>query len=105
MLVKVLLLIVFFAVMIGIGVYTRKHATDVNGFVLGSRSAGPWITAFAYGTSYFFGSCICRICRTVWMEVWLGIYLDRDWECRAGESAGVGRAGAPYQGYEPASEV
>ena len=53
MLVKVLLLIVFFAVMIGIGVYTRKHATDVNGFVLGSRSAGPWITAFAYGTSYF----------------------------------------------------
>ena len=47
MLVKVLLLIVFFAVMIGIGVYTRKHATDVNGFVLGSRSAGPWITAFA----------------------------------------------------------
>ena len=53
MLVKVLLLIVFFSVMIGIGVYTRKHATDVNGFVLGSRSAGPWITAFAYGTSYF----------------------------------------------------
>ena len=30
MLVKVLLLIVFFSVMIGIGVYTRKHATDVN---------------------------------------------------------------------------
>ena len=53
MLVKVLLLIVFFSVMIGIGVYTRKHATDVNGFVSGSRSAGPWITAFAYGTSYF----------------------------------------------------
>ena len=53
MLVKVLLLIVFFSVMIGIGVYTRKHATDVNGFVLGSRSAGQWITAFAYGTSYF----------------------------------------------------
>lgn len=57
MLVKVLLLIVFFSVMIGIGVYTRKHATDVNGFVLGSRSAGPWITAFAYGNIVFFSSC------------------------------------------------
>lgn len=33
--------------------YCRKHATDVNGFVLGGRSVGPWLTAFAYGTSYF----------------------------------------------------
>lgn len=53
MFVKILLLCIFFAVMVGIGVYTRKHATDVDGFVLGSRSAGPWISAFAYGTSYF----------------------------------------------------
>ena len=30
-----------------------QHATDVNGFVLGGRSVGPWLTAFAYGTSYF----------------------------------------------------
>lgn len=49
----VILLIVFFAVMIGIGAYCRKHSTDVNGFVLGGRSVGPWLTAFAYGTSYF----------------------------------------------------
>lgn len=50
---KVLLLIVYFAVLIAIGLYCRKHATDVNGFVLGGRSVGPWLTAFAYGTSYF----------------------------------------------------
>ena len=50
---KVVLLIVYFAVLIGIGLYCRKHATDVNGFVLGGRSVGPWLTAFAYGTSYF----------------------------------------------------
>ena len=25
----------------------------MNGFVLGGRSVGPWLTAFAYGTSYF----------------------------------------------------
>lgn len=53
MVIKVVLLIVFFAIMIGVGVYTRKAATDVNGFVLGGRSVGPWLTAFAYGTSYF----------------------------------------------------
>ena len=53
MLIKILMLVVFFAVMLGIGFYCRKHATDVNGFVLGGRSVGPWLTAFAYGTSYF----------------------------------------------------
>ena len=50
---KLALLILYFAVMIGIGLYCRKNATDVNGFVLGGRSVGPWLTAFAYGTSYF----------------------------------------------------
>ena len=53
MLIKVLFLVVFFAIMIGVGVYCRKQATDVNGFVLGNRSVGPWLTAFAFGTSYF----------------------------------------------------
>ena len=47
------LLVVFFAVTIGVGVYCRKHSTNVSGFVLGGRSVGPWLTAFAYGTSYF----------------------------------------------------
>ncbi len=53
MLLKCLMLVLFFGVMIGVGVYCRRHATDVNGFVLGGRSVGPWLTAFAYGTSYF----------------------------------------------------
>lgn len=53
MTIKILILLIYFAVMIGIGIYCRKHATDVKGFVLGGRSVGPWLTAFAYGTSYF----------------------------------------------------
>ena len=53
MAVKIIFLIIFFAVMIAIGVMTRKKANSVEGFVLGGRSAGPWLTAFGYGTSYF----------------------------------------------------
>jgi len=53
MFIKILMLVLFFGIMIGVGVYCRKTATDVNGFVLGGRSVGPWLTAFAYGTSYF----------------------------------------------------
>jgi len=51
--IKIAMLVLFFAVMIGVGLYCRKSATDVNGFVLGGRNVGPWLTAFAYGTSYF----------------------------------------------------
>ena len=47
------LLVAYFALLVAIGLYCRRHATDVNGFVLGGRSVGPWLTAFAYGTSYF----------------------------------------------------
>lgn len=53
MLVKLVLTLAFLAVMVGVGVYSRKHSGSVDGFVLGGRNVGPWLTAFAYGTSYF----------------------------------------------------
>ena len=53
MLVKCILLVLFFAVMIGVGIYCRRTASDVQGFVLGGRNVGSWLTAFAFGTSYF----------------------------------------------------
>ena len=53
LLIKLPMLIIFFGIMIGIGIYCKKKATNVDGFVLGGRSVGPWLTAFAYGTSYF----------------------------------------------------
>ena len=53
MITKIFFLLIFFTVMIAVGVYSRKHATNVDDFVLGGRAVGPWLTAFAYGTSYF----------------------------------------------------
>ena len=51
--ITLILIICFFTVMITIGVRTRKHARSVEGFVLGSRDVGPWLSAFAFGPSYF----------------------------------------------------
>ena len=51
--ITLILIICFFTVMITRGVRTRKHARSVEGFVLGSRDVGPWLSAFAFGTSYF----------------------------------------------------
>lgn len=53
MIIKLMILLLFFVVMVAVGIYARRHAGSVDGFVLGGRSVGPWLTAFAYGTSYF----------------------------------------------------
>jgi len=53
MVIKVVLLLLFFVVTVFVGFYFRKRAASVNDFVLGGRAVGPWLTAFAYGTSYF----------------------------------------------------
>ncbi len=52
-LISIPMLVCFFALMIGVGLHCRKHATNVDSFVLGGRSVGPWLTSFAFGTSYF----------------------------------------------------
>ena len=53
MLISIPMLVCFFALMIAIGLSCRKHTTSVDSFVLGGRAVGPWLTAFAFGTSYF----------------------------------------------------
>ncbi len=53
MIAKILMMAVFIAAVIFIGLRTRNQAGSVEGFVLGGRNVGPWLSAFAYGTSYF----------------------------------------------------
>ena len=47
------MLMIYIAIMMGIGIYTSRKTKSVNDFVLGGRNVGSWLTAFAYGTSYF----------------------------------------------------
>lgn len=51
--IKIFILVLFFIVMVGVGIYSKRKVVSVNDFVLGGRNVGPWLTAFAYGTSYF----------------------------------------------------
>lgn len=53
MLVKVLLLVIFLSLMVGVGIACRRSAGTVQGFVLGGRNVGSWLSAFSFGTSYF----------------------------------------------------
>ncbi|HHW32433.1 MAG TPA: sodium/solute symporter [Clostridiaceae bacterium] len=51
--VKFLIVSIFVAIMVAIGLYSRKKINNINDFYLGGRNMGPWISAFAYGTTYF----------------------------------------------------
>lgn len=50
---KFVFLGLFIVVMVGIGLYSKKKVNNVQDFFLGGRQMGAWITAFAYGTTYF----------------------------------------------------
>ena len=50
---KIILVLIFVAVAVGVGIYCKRSTSTVDGFVLGGRKVGPWMSAFAYGTSYF----------------------------------------------------
>lgn len=51
--VTVIALVLFAVVMIGIGFRSWKRTQTIDGFLMGGRNIGPWVSAFAYGTSYF----------------------------------------------------
>ncbi len=50
---KIALIVLFTAATVYIGLYFRKRTKSTDDFILGDRNVGPWLSAFAYGTTYF----------------------------------------------------
>ncbi|MGI6706590.1 MAG: sodium:solute symporter family transporter [Clostridia bacterium] len=40
-------------IMVAIALYSMKRVNSLQDFFLGGRNVGPWMSAFAYGTTYF----------------------------------------------------
>ena len=49
----IVFMIAYVAVLIGIALYSSRRVSSGEDFLLAGRRMGPWMTAFAYGTSYF----------------------------------------------------
>ncbi len=47
------MVVIYVAVMLGIGYWCMRRTQSVGDFFLGGRTLGPWMSAFAYGTTYF----------------------------------------------------
>ena len=71
-------LCLFVLLMVFIGIKSSKQSKTMEGFLLGGRNIGPWISAFAYGTSYFSAVIFIGYAgRTGWTVgiggIWIGI--------------------------------
>lgn len=53
MIFSIILLSVFLLAMVIIGIWGMRKTATLNDFFLGGRTLGPWMTSFAYGTTYF----------------------------------------------------
>ncbi|MBM7853771.1 SSS family solute:Na+ symporter [Desulfohalotomaculum tongense] len=51
--IKGVLLFLFVGFLLYSGLANMRKARTVNDFLLGGRGVGPWLSAFAYGTTYF----------------------------------------------------
>ncbi len=51
--VVIVALALFAMLMAGIGIYSARQSKTIDGFLLGGRKIGGWMSAFAYGTTYF----------------------------------------------------
>ena len=69
MIAKITMVLAFAAIAIIIGILCQKHAGSVTGFILGGRNVGPWLSAFAFGTSYFSAVIFVRLRRSIRMEI------------------------------------
>ncbi len=51
--IKILMVALYVLTLVFIGWYSSRQTETTSDFFLGGRSIGPWLSAFAYGTTYF----------------------------------------------------
>ena len=51
---RILIIVIYVLAMVGVGYWAMKKTRNVGDFFLGGRTIGPWMSAFAYGTTYFY---------------------------------------------------
>ncbi len=67
-----LILALFIASMIVVSVVTSKKSSSLDGFLLGNRGIGGWMSAFGYGTTYFSAVVFIGYAGTFGMSLGLG---------------------------------
>lgn len=67
-----LILALFIGAMVAVTVITSRKASSLDGFLLGNRGIGGWMSAFGYGTTYFSAVVFIGYAGTFGMSLGLG---------------------------------
>jgi SSS family transporter len=51
--IKLSIVLIYVAAMLAVGYWSMRRTKTVSDFFIGGRTLGPWLSAFAYGTTYF----------------------------------------------------
>ncbi|MGV8906713.1 MAG: sodium/proline symporter PutP [Acetobacterium sp.] len=77
--IEVIIFIIYLAVLIGIGLYFYKRTCSIEGFLLGERGLGSWVTAISAQASDMSGWLLMGLPGAIYLggmpEVWIGIGL------------------------------
>ena len=79
MLIKVIVVALFAAMIVVIGVLGMKRTRSFKDYFLGGGNIGPWMTAFTYGTAYFSAVLFVGFAGKVgwgfgYSGIWIGIF-------------------------------
>ena len=53
MVLKVVVLVLYVLILAAIALWASRRIANVGDFFIAGRGVGPWVSAFAYGTTYF----------------------------------------------------
>mgnify|MGYP000031397134 CR=1 FL=1 len=103
--IKIILLIIFFVSDGGSGNLFEKTCYKCRRFCSGRKIGRTVADGICIWNIVFFGSCICRICRTVWMEIRNCQYMDRHRKCINRKPSGMGSSRKAYKSDDTASWI
>ena len=87
---RIMIVVVYVLAMVGVGYWAMKKTRNVGDFFLGGRTIGPWMSAFAYGTTYFSGGRVHRLRGKARLGVRHSHDVDSPGQHDRGKPAGTG---------------
>ena len=90
------MVLIFVGVAVGVGIYCRRTTKSVDGFVLGGRNVGPWMSAFAFGTSYFSAVVFVGYAGQFGWKYGIAAAVGRHRQRHPGQPSGLVGAGAAH---------
>lgn len=77
--IELIIFIIYLALLIGIGLFFYARTTSIEGFLLGDRGLGSWVTAISAQASDMSGWLLMGLPGAIYLggiaEIWIGIGL------------------------------